>query len=87
MKNILILASLVLLSFSSCNKKNCPTNCAPQNAACADVPPTNELCQAAFNRWFYNSTTGQCAQIGYSGCSQKGFETKQECDECDCKNE
>jgi hypothetical protein len=85
MKNILILSSLILLSFSSCQKRNCPSkNCNTTVAACEDLPPTDELCQAAFNRWFYNSHTGQCTQIGYSGCAAKGFETKQDCEDCGC---
>ena len=64
---------------------NCSKDCEPTIATCSETPPTNELCQAAFNRWFYNKEKNKCEQIGYSGCSQKGFATQQECDKCKCK--
>lgn len=64
---------------------NCKKDCEPKNATCSETPPTNELCQAAFNRWFFNKEKNKCEQIGYSGCSQKGFATQQECEECKCK--
>lgn len=81
MKNILILASLLFLAMSSCTKNNCDNSAM---AACNDTPPTDELCQAAFSRWFFNQSQNKCELIGYSGCSQKGFETKQECEDCKC---
>lgn len=84
MKNILILTSLILISLSSCTKKKCPAECRSNIAGCNETVPVDELCQAAFNRWFYSKSTGKCTLIGYSGCSQKGFETEQECLECDC---
>ncbi len=70
----------MLLSFASCSKK-----CEPANTTCAATPPENEVCQAYFTRWFYKESKNQCEQIGYSGCSQKGFETKQACEECLCR--
>ena len=54
---------------------------------CYDTPPTNELCQAYFQSWFYDQKTGSCYKKGYSGCSVYGFATKEECEECDCTRE
>lgn len=71
----------VLLSFLySCSK-----DCTSENAACQDTPPINELCAAYFSRWFYNEESNSCEEIGYSGCSEKGFETKAECESCGCQ--
>lgn len=77
MKKLLIL--LTIACFLSCTK-----DCAAPQGACAEVPPTGELCLAAFNRWFYNASSNKCEQIGYSGCSQKGFATQAECEACLC---
>jgi hypothetical protein len=76
---IKILSIAILLSFSNCKKE-----CEPTNTTCNDTVPTNELCLAYFSRWFYNSSSNKCELIGYSGCSQKGFETEQECEACLC---
>ncbi len=74
------LALLLFLAAAAAGcKKSCDTR---QPAACNDVPPTGELCNAVFSRWFYNAQTGQCQLIQYSGCSQKGFATQQECQSC-----
>jgi len=78
---IKILFLLSILSLTAC-KKDCEPN---PTTKCNDTPPTNELCLAAFERWFYDQTKNSCEKVGYSGCSQKGFETKQECEECKCK--
>jgi len=64
---------------------SCTKDCEPVMATCLERPPTNELCDAYFNRWFYNQEENNCEQIGYSGCSQKGFASKQECEECLCR--
>jgi len=50
--------------------------------SCTDRVPTGELCLAYFQRWFYNKDRNQCEQIGYSGCSQKGFATQADCEKC-----
>jgi hypothetical protein len=63
---------------------SCTKDCEPQIATCNEKPPTDELCEAYFERWFYDKDKNKCEQIGYSGCSQKGFETKEECKECEC---
>ncbi len=74
-----IALSFYLLSFASCTK-DCPNN---QTATCMETVP-NEACQAYFVRWFYNIKSNKCEQIGYSGCSEKGFATESECLECQC---
>lgn len=83
MKSKILILSILLvftLGLISCSK-----DCEPKFATCSESPPTDEACQAYFNRWFYNKDKNNCEQIGYSGCSQKGFATKQECEECKCK--
>ncbi|MES2799013.1 MAG: BPTI/Kunitz-type proteinase inhibitor domain-containing protein [Bacteroidota bacterium] len=75
------LITLLLLSgslFSSCSK-----DCSDKEARCQDTPSSG-ACQAYFQRWFYNENENKCEQIGYSGCEPKGFETQQECEECEC---
>lgn len=81
---IKILIPAIVL-FLTAGLTSCSKDCEPKLATCSETPPTNELCQAAFNRWFYNKEKNKCEQIGYSGCSQKGFATQQECEECKCK--
>ncbi len=51
-------------------------------AACNETPPVGEFCLAYFERWFYNKNTKRCNKIGYSGCSQRGFATQVECENC-----
>ena len=79
-KSIIPLAFLLLAASELGCKKNCETT----NPVCKETAPTNELCQAAFNRWFYDATTNACQQIAYSGCSAKGFATQAECEACKC---
>jgi len=59
-------------------------DCNPMEV-CNETPPTNEICAAYFSMWFYDQSTSACKQIGYSGCSKKGFNTKDECESCKCK--
>ena len=82
MKNIVLKLSF-LIAFSTVIT-SCTKNCKSQIATCDEVPPTNELCEAYFKRWFYYKNSKDCIQIDYSGCSEKGFETKEECDKCKC---
>jgi hypothetical protein len=63
---------------------SCQEDCEPVAAACNEQPPTDEACQAAFSRWFYNEEQNRCELITYSGCSQKGFATQAECHTCAC---
>ncbi len=80
-KVITIPAILIVLTLGLIT---CSKDCGSTLVTCSDTPPASELCDAAFNRWFYNQKKNKCEQISYSGCSQKGFETKQECEECEC---
>ena len=77
--NLLIIALIAVLTIS------CKKDCENTNPICSETVPTNELCQAYFTRWFYDKNSNSCKEVGYSGCSQKGFATKQECEECKCK--
>lgn len=63
---------------------SCDKDCEYPTDVCKERPPTNELCEAAFNTWFYNEETNSCEQIGYSGCNAYGFATKSECEACIC---
>lgn len=58
--------------------------CQVNEITCLDIPPENELCDAYFERWFFNTETGTCSLKAYSGCSQKGFETEEACLACAC---
>ncbi len=79
MKKRIILLLLAGMALGSC-KKECTLN----NSTCKDFPPTGELCTASFSRWFYDQESNSCEQIGYSGCSVRGFATQQECEQCAC---
>jgi hypothetical protein len=83
MKKILIFLSFFLFTLISCKKDEV---CLKNNTICEEIPAIDELCAAFFERWFYDSSSSNCEKIGYSGCEQYGFETKQECEECDCSN-
>ncbi|MBN8576397.1 MAG: hypothetical protein J0L66_05610 [Cytophagales bacterium] len=81
MKNRSLIAiwGVILLSLTTCTK-----DCEPTLATCSEAPPANELCHVAFTRWFYDKGKNTCKRIAYGGCSQKGFETEQECRACQC---
>lgn len=80
MKKLAIILLLASAAATGCKKDQSVRTPAP--AACQDTPPANEMCAAAFSRWFYNQRADQCQLVNYSGCSQKGFATKQECENC-----
>ncbi len=65
---------------SACNK-----TCTADIPACTERPDNGTVCQAAFESWFYDESTGTCALVVYSGCEELGFETQGECDNCDCR--
>ncbi|WP_235298155.1 BPTI/Kunitz-type proteinase inhibitor domain-containing protein [Portibacter marinus] len=81
MKLLLTLGMIlwVTITIFSCSKE-----CTFENTVCTEVPPADELCQAAFDRWFYVQETKTCESVFYSGCSQRGFATQAECEECEC---
>lgn len=81
MKKLVIIA-LAIVAFS-CDK-TCKT--ASTDARCKETVPTNEMCQAYFQRWFFNAATNECELKAYSGCSEKGFATRGECETCGCKD-
>lgn len=73
--------ALAALLFASCGEDCENLN----NPSCEDAVPTDELCEAYFERWFYDTETQSCVEIGYSGCNEYGFATQAECEECpDC---
>ena len=82
MKHIIILFFTILFLFTI---QSCKKECEINNPVCLETPPTDEVCQAYFERWFYNKGSDKCEMIGYSGCSQKGFESQGECENCGCE--
>jgi hypothetical protein len=78
-KTILILLGFAFIGLSSC-KDECPTD-----SKCSEQPPSGNTCSAYWESWIYDSKSNECNFTGYSGCSPVGFDSKTECDECDCK--
>ena len=82
---IVILTGLFISIFISCNDSGDEKiECDDTNTACSQVPPTNEICSAFFQKWFYDNQTKRCNLVSYSGCSDLGFKTKKECEACNC---
>lgn len=76
----------LLLSFSTIIMASCGTPCdIDREDACHEAAPTDELCFAYFERWFYNEAGDACEMVAYSGCSQRGFATEEECGTCKCR--
>ncbi|MGB0431204.1 MAG: BPTI/Kunitz-type proteinase inhibitor domain-containing protein [Bacteroidia bacterium] len=72
-----------MVSLNACQNDNCDG--APEFAQCQESPENNPTaCQAVWQSWIYNEETGDCSKRSYSGCEPLGFETKEECEECDC---
>ncbi len=82
MKYLKLVIFLLLIGFTSCDDDDCVSGTF--SPICQETPPNNELCQAYFERWFYVEASGKCELIGYSGCSQYGFETQEACLSCTC---
>ncbi|MBP6089667.1 MAG: hypothetical protein KA521_00310 [Crocinitomicaceae bacterium] len=79
MKQLIVFIFIVFSSVS------CTKDCTDsQQTKCSATPETGTICAAYFESWFYNQGTNTCELIGYSGCSPVGFETKEECESCDC---
>ncbi|WP_207494083.1 BPTI/Kunitz-type proteinase inhibitor domain-containing protein [Aridibaculum aurantiacum] len=85
MRTIASVCTAVLLFVACSSLEKEVETCEPSDPVCADVVPTTELCAAHFTRWFYDKATNSCKQVGYSGCSAKGFATKAECETCKCR--
>jgi len=85
MKKVLIFLSFFMLTMTACNKSNCEL---AEDPACSESAPSQDVvsCLAYFESWFYDASTSTCSKIGYSGCSPSGFQTKEECEACDCNN-
>ena len=81
MRNALIKMRLIV--FFMFTLVVCKKDCGSKVATCQEEPP-NEPCLAYFETWFYNQTNNNCEKIGYSGCSKKGFETENDCKQCEC---
>ena len=80
MKKLKFLLPLLLLILTSCNK------CDDQPDMCS-ISSSNinqGSCEAYFESWFYDKSSGKCEKVGYSGCSATGFETEEACFECIC---
>lgn len=74
-------------SFLACKTEGIEKDCIEVDLLkCSEVPP-DKACRAYFETWFYDKTTSMCNKIGYSGCSAKGFATKEECESCKCKTD
>jgi hypothetical protein len=80
-RSIIVPVMLLVLSLGGVG---CSTECEPGIAACSEKPPTDEECDAYFERWFYIEKMNGCEKVGYSGCSLKGFATQEECEACRC---
>ena len=79
-KSIAILSFSLLIIFISCKKE-----CDDLSPVCSEAAPTDEVCDAVFQRWFFDESANTCQLIVYSGCKQWGFASKEECFECKCK--
>ena len=82
MKKVLIFLSLFLFTFISCKNNDCVSD----DPICSETAPTNEVCAAFFERWFYDNSTSTCEKIAYSGCEEYGFSAKEECESCECND-
>jgi|AntRauTorckE5430_2_1112549.scaffolds.fasta_scaffold06062_4 hypothetical protein len=74
----LVLCGLLFIALSSC-KDECLTD-----SKCSEQPPSGTTCSAYWESWIYDSKTNECSFTGYSGCSPIGFDSKTECEKCDC---
>jgi hypothetical protein len=83
MKRLLSFTSvIIILSLNACDKA-CTT---PKPSGCDDELPIGATCTAYWESWLYNESANSCEFTGYSGCNVIGFETKQACEECECRN-
>ena len=72
------------LAFITLFLSTCKKPCEPVYSTYKDKVPTEELCQAAFQTWFYDADKETCELKAYSACSKKGFDTEKECWACKC---
>lgn len=81
MKKKLFFISFLSLFYFSCDEDCKVMNTLPE---CNEQPPSTELCQANWTRWFFDSNSNQCQEITYTGCNIYGFDTKTDCEQCKC---
>ena len=79
MKSRILFIASFLFVLSSCEEV-CTNELVE---SCHDVPGVG-VCDAQFNRWFYDESNKSCKQISYTGCEATGFATETECMECQC---
>ena len=83
MKKLFIVPVCLSVLFVS---TSCKDDCVlSDNPICRETVPTEEFCSAYFSGWFFDSEENTCQEIGYSGCTKKGFDSKEECESCQCK--
>lgn len=80
MRTLICLSIISIFTLFSC-KNDCEQS---EFATCQEQVPTDEICQAQFERWFYDSSKNNCEFISYTGCNQYGFVTKEDCEICRC---
>jgi hypothetical protein len=83
MKKVIIFLSFFLFTLTACDK-DCVSS---ENPVCNESAPSqNVICLAYFESWFFDASTLTCSKIGYSGCDASGFQTKEECEACECND-
>lgn len=86
MKNTcFVVLGLVLFGFYSC-KEQCSY---PEGSKCLEkeidaVVSYDPNSVKTYESWFYDVDNNSCENKVYSGSEEVGFETEQECLECDC---
>ncbi len=61
----------------------CSKDCETKLDKCNDRPESG-ACAAYFEGWFFDKEDNACKKIGFSGCSPRGFETEEACNQCKC---
>ena len=87
MKHLTLLLIVSVAFLSSCKEKPCVDKkpCS-DDKTCYEKPASTEPCEAAFERWFYDSKTNECYKKAYSGCEIYGFASEEECEKCECND-
>lgn len=85
MKHLQIIMAFCAISLMACSPCDDLCEGGPDYATCSEKPVTDGItCEALFTSWIYDEATGDCSKQSYSGCEPLGFETKEECEKCDC---
>ena len=67
----------------------CVTTPCPPEVVCVDLEvvcsqePDPGPCEAAFDRYFHNATSGRCERFVYGGCegNDNRFDSQEECEQ------